>query len=272
MIATTVSTPRFARANTRNVTARDSARVFTDAEWEQALSRAAAVYRDAEAAPASSAVDSEVPAAEGRVFADSVWEDAMKKAPLLLKELDRVEEIARTTEAVEGESEDSGAEGRVFTPAQWDAAIRIAVATEKALSEKASIDARVDSLKMQAAEIVPQNTSQGPSVTDVMAFSGPAPEIVNGRLAMLGMVAAIGSEVAAGKSVAEQFAIAPTAVVATAAVLIVASLIPLFKGADDGKSIGPFTPGAELTNSRAAMIGFAALLILEATHGGASLV
>lgn len=35
---------------------------------------------------------------------------------------------------------------------------------------------------------------------DVMAFSGPAPEIVNGRLAMLGFVAAVAAEFTSGES------------------------------------------------------------------------
>lgn len=139
MITTTVTAPRFARTNARNVVVRDSTRVFTDAEWEQALSRAASVYREGEAASTSTAVDSEV-TTEGRVFADSTWEEAMKKAPLLLKELDRVETIARTpegaVEGLEGKSVDASSDGQVFTPEQWDAAIQIAVATEKALAEK----------------------------------------------------------------------------------------------------------------------------------------
>lgn len=130
-----VSASRFTRTTPRNVVVRDSTRVFTDAEWDQALSRAASLYREGDAPAASTSGGSEMPA-EGRVFADSTWEEAMKKAPLLLKELDRVEEIARTPEAVDGGSESASTEGRVFTPEQWDAAIQIAVATEKALADK----------------------------------------------------------------------------------------------------------------------------------------
>lgn len=104
-----------------------------------------------------------------------------------------------------------------------------------------------------------------------MAFSGPAPEIVNGRLAMLGIVAAAASEVSTGKAVAEQFSTAPSAVIATGAVLIAASIVPLLKSAEEGMAIGPFTPKAELANARAAMIGFAALLVLEYARGGSPL-
>lgn len=104
-----------------------------------------------------------------------------------------------------------------------------------------------------------------------MAFSGPAPEIINGRLAMLGIVAAAASEVSTGKTVAEQFSMAPSAVIATAVVLVAASLVPLLKRVEEGNAIGPFTPQAELANARAAMIGFAALLILETARGGSPL-
>ena len=135
MIAPIVPSARFAQTTSRNVAVHDSARVFTDAEWDQALSRAAAVNRDREAAPASTAVNTEVPP-EGRVFADSVWDEAITNAPLLLKELDRVEEIARAPESVEGVSMEAGDSDRVFSSAQWDAAIQIAIATEKALAEK----------------------------------------------------------------------------------------------------------------------------------------
>ncbi|MCH88409.1 early light-induced protein chloroplastic-like [Trifolium medium] len=35
--------------------------------------------------------------------------------------------------------------------------------------------------------------------SDLMAFSGPAPERINGRLAMIGFVAAMGVEIAKGQ-------------------------------------------------------------------------
>ncbi len=47
-----------------------------------------------------------------------------------------------------------------------------------------------------------------------------------------------------------------------------ASLIPLFKGAKN-EAFGPFSPKAELINGRAAMIGFAAMLAIEAVKGSA---
>jgi hypothetical protein len=38
-----------------------------------------------------------------------------------------------------------------------------------------------------------------PSLVDVMAFSGAAPEITNGRLAMLGFVSAVAAELSSGE-------------------------------------------------------------------------
>eukprot|EP00873_Tetraselmis_striata_P035450 jgi/Tetstr1/455714/TSEL_042521.t1 len=70
-----------------------------------------------------------------------------------------------------------------------------------------------------------------------MAFSGPAPEVINGRLAMLGFAAALGAELSTGQTGKKE------------------------------TTFGPFTPGAEMLNGRAAMIGFASLLAYEAFKG-----
>jgi hypothetical protein len=43
----------------------------------------------------------------------------------------------------------------------------------------------------------------------------------------------------------------------------------LCAGVKNDESFGPLTPKAELTNSRAAMVGFAALLVVEAVKGSA---
>ncbi len=43
-----------------------------------------------------------------------------------------------------------------------------------------------------------------------MAFSGPAPELINGRLSMLAFVAALGAELASGEPVLRQLGEEPT--------------------------------------------------------------
>ena len=52
------------------------------------------------------------------------------------------------------------------------------------------------------------------SLGDMMAFSGPAPELINGRLAMVAFVAALGAELSSGESVIRQWSednVAPVA-------------------------------------------------------------
>lgn len=97
---------------------------------------------------------------------------------------------------------------------------------------------------------------------DIMAFSGPAPEIINGRLAMIAFVAALGAELSSGESVLKQFSEAPAGILATFVLFSAASLIPIFKN-QKREAFGPFTPNAEIQNGRAAMLGFASLLLVE---------
>ncbi|KAI3946524.1 hypothetical protein MKX01_017740 [Papaver californicum] len=107
--------------------------------------------------------------------------------------------------------------------------------------------------------------------TDLLAFSGPAPERINGRLAMIGFVAAMGVEVARGTDVATQLADGgfPWFVI-TVVVLSVASLIPLSQGVSvESKSDGLMSSSAEMWNGRAAMLGLVALVLTEVAKGGA---
>lgn len=101
-----------------------------------------------------------------------------------------------------------------------------------------------------------------------MAFSGTAPEVINGRLAQLGFVAALGAELASGTTVTEQLSQDGALVFCTVVAISCASLIPLLLGKEI-ESWGPFTARAEMLNSRAAMIGLASLLLIEAVRGQA---
>ncbi|MCL7048608.1 hypothetical protein MKW94_012733 [Papaver nudicaule] len=106
---------------------------------------------------------------------------------------------------------------------------------------------------------------------DLFAFSGPAPERINGRLAMIGFVAAMGVELARGTDVAAQLADGglPWFVI-TSVILSVASFIPLSQGVSvESKSKGLMTSSAEMWNGRLAMLGLVALVITEAAKGGA---
>ncbi len=62
----------------------------------------------------------------------------------------------------------------------------------------------------------------------------------------------------------------PTLINMTFLLFIGASLVTAFN-ATPLNAVGPFTPNAEMINGRAAMIGFAALIGVEAVNGGAAL-
>lgn len=102
---------------------------------------------------------------------------------------------------------------------------------------------------------------------ELMAFSG-APEIINGRLAMLGFVAALGAELSSGESVLRQWNDDATGIVLTAITFWIATLIPMLSSSKR-EAFGPLNPEAEMVNGRAAMIGFASLLVVESLTGRA---
>ncbi|KAK7243128.1 hypothetical protein RIF29_37914 [Crotalaria pallida] len=121
----------------------------------------------------------------------------------------------------------------------------------------------------------PQPTpSRSPKVstkfTDVLAFSGPAPERINGRLAMIGFVTAIAVELAKGQDVFAQISNGGIPwFLGTSVVLSLASLIPLFRGVSvESKSGGFMSSDAEIWNGRFAMLGLVALAFTEYVKGG----
>ncbi|KAI3894139.1 hypothetical protein MKX03_029537 [Papaver bracteatum] len=107
--------------------------------------------------------------------------------------------------------------------------------------------------------------------TDLLAFSGPAPERINGRLAMIGFVTAIGVELAKGTDVAAQLGDGGLPwFLYTCVLLSVASIVPLAQGVSvESKSKGIMSSTAEMWNGRAAMLGLVALVLTEVVKGGA---
>ncbi|KAF8037959.1 hypothetical protein BT93_B0721 [Corymbia citriodora subsp. variegata] len=106
--------------------------------------------------------------------------------------------------------------------------------------------------------------------TDVFAFSGPAPERINGRLAMIGFVAAIAVELSKGQDLFTQIGEGGIPwFIGTSILLSVASLVPLLQGVTaESKSDGLMTSDAELWNGRLAMLGLVALALTEFVKGG----
>ena len=77
---------------------------------------------------------------------------------------------------------------------------------------------------------------------DAMKFRGPAPEAINGRLAMAGIVWGAISEARTGLPIAELFKNSTLQILLFAAIVSYASLIPILKGARSeafGKSSSP---------------------------------
>ncbi|XP_059293544.1 early light-induced protein, chloroplastic-like isoform X3 [Lycium ferocissimum] len=104
---------------------------------------------------------------------------------------------------------------------------------------------------------------------DVFSFSGPAPERINGRLAMIGFVAATGVELANGADLSAQLSSGGFSwFLGTSALLTLASLIPLFQGVTvESKSGGIMSANAEIWNGRFAMLGLVALAFTEYVKG-----
>merc|ERR1711924_172553 len=114
----------------------------------------------------------------------------------------------------------------------------------------------------------PAPAKKSVSFGDAMAFSGAGPETINGRLAMLGFIAALGAEASSGETVFQQIGDAEPSILFAFIMFAAASLIPILKGVKKEK-FAFFSPEAEMLNGRAAMIGFALLLAIEAKSGAA---
>jgi len=127
---------------------------------------------------------------------------------------------------------------------------------------------------------------------EVLSFEGWAPEVINGRVAMLGFILALVGEIATGESFAKQAFSNFGEVAHTAFVWSLASLAPAFSS-NEGYEANPvkmatskewqfvfrgspvaeiqkvFTPEVEMKNGRAAMVGIASMIVLETLLGHA---
>ena len=111
---------------------------------------------------------------------------------------------------------------------------------------------------------------------NTMSFGGWAPELINGRVAQIAFVAGLGAELSTGQSFTEQFAAHTGSIVFASGLITLASFMPNMQATDEytanpaslGKSNGPWTTSAEMTNGRGAMVGLVAMLLVEKAIGG----
>lgn len=104
-------------------------------------------------------------------------------------------------------------------------------------------------------------------IADAMKVSGPAPERINGRLAMLMFIPTALREMETAETVVEQFQHPNIGYILLCGLVIWASMIPILKGAKD-EDFWVMKVRAEKIHGRLAMLGFAGLLALEYYAGG----
>jgi len=83
---------------------------------------------------------------------------------------------------------------------------------------------------------------------------------------MIGFLSAAVKESETGETVLSQLSHISVGTCLMLALWVYASLVPILKGVKQ-EAFGPFSPRAEITNGRAAMLGFAALVFLEYKAG-----
>lgn len=115
--------------------------------------------------------------------------------------------------------------------------------------------------------------------TDEEDTSSPAPSlaqlaeprhllVLNGRLAMAGVIAGLGTELLTHEPLAVQIASSARALLAVAAIIAAATAAPLLRGEDEGdEGFGPLTAAAELLNGKVALAALVAAMALETAKG-----
>ena len=131
----------------------------------------------------------------------------------------------------------------------------------------------------EAAAPAAPKQEEGLDFFKLMGAGGPAPEVINGRSAMLGFLAALGAELATQDSIFKQLGEGGLGgMLFVFAAVTAASFAPVLRGKSSDEAFlknskpeefGPFNAQAEMLNGRAAMMGLLFLLAAEASQGKA---
>jgi hypothetical protein len=125
----------------------------------------------------------------------------------------------------------------------------------------------------RTAELRADLGSATPAIHMMQTFDGPAPETINGRLAMLGVLTGLFGEASTGLGLLEQTGDHPLIVFASFVIISIATYVPLVKGYTRKEPFANnllglnWTPKAENWNGRLAMMGFLGMVLTEAVAG-----
>jgi hypothetical protein len=125
----------------------------------------------------------------------------------------------------------------------------------------------------QMAELRADLGNAATSLSQFQTFDGPAPETINGRLAMLGVVVGLLGEWVTGLGLLEQTGDHPITVFAAFLFISFASYAPIARGYTRKEPFAnrflglSWSPKAENWNGRLAMLGFTGMIVTEAITG-----
>eukprot|EP00270_Netrium_digitus_P020326 TRINITY_DN833_c0_g1_i1.p2 TRINITY_DN833_c0_g1~~TRINITY_DN833_c0_g1_i1.p2 ORF type:complete len:210 (+),score=21.02 TRINITY_DN833_c0_g1_i1:33-632(+) len=129
---------------------------------------------------------------------------------------------------------------------------------------------RLASPEPSPAPAAPSTAPQAASFTEIFSFAGQGPELINGRLAMLGFVGVLAVEAVTGLTLEGQLSdkVCFSVGLFTLALFTVASVVPMFRGVKPSETNDKFfTFLAEKWNGRLAMLGLVWLVIQEFVQG-----
>lgn len=115
--------------------------------------------------------------------------------------------------------------------------------------------------------VVSRASSEKPRFSmDIMRFDSFAPELINGRLAMLGYASGSIVKNVTGEAFSDQLVTNIVPFAAATAIITAATLVPIARGVDPRQASDSDSYTAEVWIGRLAMLGFALTLVVDGFH------